>query len=301
VCETSACRKRSDTTERNIVRGLLAWLTGVTSLSERAKKNGIHRTTFSRRFGRVSAGAQEMPLGQLPDTLVLVLDGTRIAFDLVVLIAYEYTSHQPLAWAFVEREKFETWGQFLMAIERKHAVHAFVSDGQKGLKKAIALLFPQALHQRCIAHVVRLSLAWLTKRPQSEAGRELRALVCSLHRVKTNEEALQWETDILNWDERYAVFLSDKSINPATGRKWYTHRKLRAVRSLVLNALPDLFCYTKDARIPNTTNNVEGGINSPLKELLGRHRGITRKQKMLLVSQYLYNRRRGKLPTRNAT
>jgi transposase-like protein len=242
-----------------------------------------------------------MPLRQLPDTLVLVLDGTRIAFDLVVLIAYEYISHQPLAWAFVEREKFESWGQFLMVIEQKHAVRAFVSDGQKGLKKAIALLFPQALHQRCIAHVVRLSLAWLTKRPQSEAGRELRSLVSTLHRVKTNGDALQWEEDILNWDERHATFLSDKSINPATGRKWYTHRKLRAVRSLVLNALPDLFRYTNDARIPNTTNNVEGGINSPLKELLSRHRGITKKQKMLLVSQYLYNRRREKLPTRNAT
>lgn len=300
-CETSACRKRSDTATRNTVRGLLAWLTSVAALSDHAKKRGIHRTTLSRRFGRIAVMVRDIPLRQLPETLVLVLDGTKIASDLVVLILYEYTSNQPLAWTFVEREKFETWGQFLMTIERVHSVHAFVSDGQKGLKKAIHLLFPDALHQRCIAHVVRLSLAWLTKRPQSEAARELRSLIGILHAVKTEEDARQWEADILRWDARHAVFLSDKSINPATGRKWYTHRKLRAVRSLVLNALHDLFRYTTDACIPNTTNSVEGGINSPLKELLGRHRGITKEQKKLLVSQYLYNRRTRKLPTRNAT
>jgi transposase-like protein len=237
----------------------------------------------------------------LPNTLVLILDGTRIAPDTVVLIAYEDTSNQPLAWAFVEREKFETWGDFLMPIEQEYSVHAFVSDGQKGLKKAIRFLFHDALHQRCVAHIVRLSLSWLTKHPQSEAAQELRSLVGALSRVITEDDARWWEADLNNWDKQHADFISHKSINQITGRKRFTHRKLRAVRSLVLNALPDLFRYTKDVRIPSTTNRVEGGINSPLKELLHRHRGITKEQKMVLVSQYLYHRRTEKLPTRNAT
>lgn len=301
ACGISACRKRSDTAERNTERGALNWLTDFVSLTKRAKQQGVHRTTLSRRFERIVIKAKTIPLRLLPKSLVIILDGTKIAPNTIVLVAYEYISKQPLAWAFVEREKFESWGDFLMPIEQTYPVHAFVSDGQKGLKKAISLLFPDALHQRCIAHVVRLSLSWLTKHPQSEAARELRSLVCTLGSVVTEDDAKQWEADLLAWDKRHAEFLAQKSINLVTRRKPYTHRKLRAVRSLILNALPDLFRYTKDARIPSTTNDVEGGINSPLKDLLHRHRGITKEEKMVLVSQYLYNRRMKKSPTRNAT
>lgn len=281
--------------------GVLNWLTDFISLSRQAKKRGVHRTTLSKRFGRANVKAKTIPLRSLPESLTIVLDGTKIAPNTILLVAYEYLSKQPLAWAFVEREKFESWGDFLMPIEQTYPVHAFVSDGQKGLKKAIKFLFPDALHQRCIAHVIRLSLSWLTKHPQSEAARELRSLVCVLSSVVTGDDAQQWGADLLAWDKQHAKFLAQKSINLVTGRKPYTHRKLRAVRSLILNALPDLFRYTKDARIPSTTNDVEGGINSPLKELLHRHRGITKEEKMVLVSQYLYSRRARKSPTRNAT
>jgi hypothetical protein len=261
----------------------------------------VHRTTLSRRFGRLTPKAKDVPLKPLSASLVIVLDGTKIAPDTILLVAYEHTSLQPLMWAFVRQEMFETWGEFLLPIEQEYVVHAIVSDGQKGLKKAIRLLFPSALHQRCVAHVVRLSLSWLTKHPQSEAARELRTLVCVLPSVVSEEDAQRWETELRAWDTRHAPFLIQKSVNPVTGRKQYTHRKLRAVRSLILNALPDLFRYTTDARIPSTTNDVEGGVNSPLKELLHRHRGITKEEKAVLVSQYLNNRRTEKVPTRDAT
>jgi len=110
-----------------------------------------------------------------------------------------------------------------------------------------------------------------------------------------------WTKLLKRWDKRHVAFLGEKTLNPETRRKWYTHRKLRAARSLVFNALPDLFHYTTRKHIPNTTNHVEGGINAPLKELLGRHRGITAAQKEFLVSQFLYARRKPKSPTRNAT
>lgn len=261
----------------------------------------MHRTTLSRRFRHAQERLERIPLRPLPRALVLVLDGTKIAPRLAALIAYEHRSNQPLAWAFVERETFAAWHRFLGKIKDRYAVAAVVSDGQKGLKKALLLLVPTARRQRCVAHVVRRSLALLTRRPQSEAGQELRQLVCALGQVKVRRGAVRWRAALLQWDARHALFLAEKSINPTTGRRWYTHRKLRAVRSLLLNALPDLFHYTADARIPNTTNEVEGGINAPLKELLGRHRGITVQNKRLLVSHFLYGRRMKKSPTRNAT
>jgi Transposase, Mutator family len=301
VCEKSGCRKRADTARRNLMRLRDRWLSGFVSLSELAKKKNAHRTTLSRRFARLPDRAEKVPLRRLPRELVLVLDATRIAPDLVTLVAYEQGSRQPFAWMFAERECFGSWYPFLLRIAGSRTVLAVVSDGQKGLKKAAKLLLPSSRRQRCVAHVVRLSLSWLTRRPQSDAGRALRVLVCGLGAIRTRKQAARWEESALRWDRQYAGFLGEKSVNPETGRRWHTHRKLRAVRSLVMNALPDLFHYVTDRRIPNTTNGVEGGINAPLKELLHRHRGITNRQKRSLVSRFLYGRRKEKSPTRNAT
>ena len=189
--------------------------------------------------------------------------------------------------------------QLLSHVQERFMPHALVSDGQKGLQKAIKMIFPGITHQRCLAHVIRLSLAWLTRNPQTDAGKDLRVLVRELARVKAENQAAFWHSAFSSWHQQYGEFLKEKSCNPETNRKWHTHRKLRAVRSLVLNALPNLFWFVSDKHIPNTTNAVEGGINSPLAELLHRHRGITEAQKKSLVRRFLYARRKKKLPTRN--
>ena len=191
--------------------------------------------------------------------------------------------------------------KLLLHVHQRFIPRALVSDGQKGLRKAVKTIFPSIPHQRCLAHIIRLSLAWLTRNPQTDAGKDLRILVRELAQVKTESATKIWRSSFVEWDTHYEEFLKERSVNPATGRKWYTHRKLRAVRSLIVNALPNLFWFTVDSHIPNTTNAVEGGINAPLAELLHRHRGITEEQKKALVRRFLYARRKKKLPTQNAT
>jgi len=274
---------------------------GVASLTSLAKNIGVHRTTLSRRFGSLDVPPSPVPLCSFTHPPVLVLDGTTISKITVLIIVYNTISDQPLAWSFVLREKFDVWHTLLMRIAVRYQPHAIVSDGQKGLLKAAKAIFPHTPHQRCLAHVIRLSLAWLTRNPQTSAGQELRILIRNLAQVKTPAHANAWRESFALWNAYYEEFLKEKSVNPATGRKWYTHRKLRAVRSLVLRALPNLFWFTIDDRIPNTTNAVEGGINAVLAELLHRHRGITEQQKKALVTRFLYARRRRKSPTRNAT
>jgi putative transposase len=274
---------------------------GVASLTSIAKNIGIHRTTLSRRFNIIDSPSSPIPLRPLDHPPVIVLDGTAISKTTVLIVAYDTISNQPLAWSFVSHEKFDVWHALLIHISASHKPHAIVSDGQKGLLKAVKTIFPNVPHQRCLAHIIRLSLAWLTRNPQTLAGLELRILIRNLALVKTPVEASAWRASFLLWNVHYESFLKEKSVNPATNRKWYTHRKLRAVRSLVLNALPNLFWFTGDANIPNTTNTVEGGINAVLAELIHRHRGITEQQKKALVRRFLYARRKKKSPTRNAT
>jgi hypothetical protein len=300
-CHRGQYWKRVDVTIRNRNKLKDSWLLGVASLTSIAKRLGVHRTTLSRRFAASDIQSSPIPLHSLVHPPVLVLDGTAISKNTVVIIAYDIISSQPLAWSFVSYERFDVWHPLFIRIAVRHQPHAIVSDGQKGLIKAAKAIFPHIPHQRCLAHIIRLSLAWLTRNPQTFAGKELRILVRTLSRAKTPKEADRWQESFILWNARHEEFLKEKSVNPATGRKWHTHRKLRAVRSLILHALPNMFWFTKDARIPNTTNAVEGGINAVLAELLQRHRGITEKQKKALVTRFLYARRKRKLPTRNAT
>lgn len=300
-CRHGQCRERSDVANRNRNQLKDRWMLGVASLASLARNIGIHRTTLSRRLNILDIPPALVPLRQLTHPPILVLDGTAISKNTVLIVAYDTISSQPLAWSFVSHEKFDVWHALLVHISAYHKPHAIVSDGQKGLIKAAKMIFPGIPHQRCLAHIIRLSLAWLTRSPQTLAGQELRILIRNLALAKTSGKAEAWRSSFLLWDACYESFLKEKSINPATNRKWYTHRKLRAVRSLVLNALPNLFWFTRDALIPNTTNAVEGGINAVLAELLHRHRGITEEQKKALVRRFLYARRKKKLPTRNAT
>ena len=143
-----------------------------------------------------------------------------------------------------------------------------------------------------MAHVIRFALSRLTRNPKTEAGRHVRNIIHTLSDVHDEVSMYTFIERFQQWDEVYADFLKEKSYNPHTGRRWYTHKKLRSVRSHIKNSIPHLFHYLSDSDIPRTTNDLEGGINSPLSELLRRHRGIRKRFKRLLVSLYLLERRK---------
>lgn len=291
-CKNTSTRRRKDVSDINTQKLKNNWLKGVKSLSDIAKQKGVHRTTLSRKFSSISNKTRLNKLKPLPKKLILILDGKNISKNDILILSYEYLSKQPFAWMFDKKENFDSWYLLLNRIKKDYVVEAVVSDGQKGLIKAVKTVFGDIPHQRCVVHIKRFCLSRLTLNPKTEAGKELRVLVCGLTKVKTKSEAFSWKKTFLNWDKKYKDFLKEKSINPLTNKSWYTHRKLRAVRSHIKNSLDNIFLYTENINISNTTNCVEGGINSPLTELLWRHRGITKDQKRELVLSYLSARRK---------
>jgi hypothetical protein len=94
-----------------------------------------------------------------------------------------------------------------------------------------------------------------------------------------------------NWYEIYKDFLDEKSISSTTGELHYTHPRIRtAYRSLRTN-LPYLFTYKnyKKLNIQNTTNALEGGVFSHMKNMISLHRGLSKSLKLNLVDYYLVN------------
>ncbi|MFH1522549.1 MAG: transposase, partial [Patescibacteria group bacterium] len=71
------------------------------------------------------------------------------------------------------------------------------------------------------------------------------------------------------------------------GRWWYTHKLLRRTRSLVKNALPDMFHYLDNPNIQKSSNGLESQF-SYLKNNLKIHRGLSQKSRENFVRWYYY-------------
>ena len=83
-------------------------------------------------------------------------------------------------------------------------------------------------------------------------------------------------------DISYKDYLSER--NEQGG---YCHKSMRSAMRSIKAASPWLFTTQEyeSLNIPNTTNNIDGGVNPKLKELVRNHRGmnIQRRNKLLQV------------------
>lgn len=174
---------------------------------------------------------------------------------------------------------------------------SITSDGGKGLNTAVNLIYPDIPHQRCVVHVRRQGLVWLTRTPKTVPGQQLKPLIQELSKIETWEQANQWTKAILDWEHKWNSFLKQRTYFPGTRRWWYTHRSLRKVRSLIIYAIPDLFHYLDDSFIPKTSNGLEGRFGS-LKNHYRQHRGLSKKRREAYLAWYLTVVINGEKPTR---
>jgi len=211
---------------------------------------------------------------------------------LLALIGLADNRH--LVWSFAPRETSGSWFALLASLPVPTVV---VCDGHSGLMPILRALWPTTAIQRCHFHVLKLARVYLTLRPRTSAGRELQALLWTLTSCRTHQAREVFQNKFETWCRRHEILLSERSRSiDERGRKhwWYTHKKLRGVRSLLVHALPNLFTFLDYPGCPNTTNAVEGGVNAQIAEALRLHRGLHLHQKQTLVSFILAKINQGK-------
>jgi transposase-like protein len=166
-------------------------------------------------------------------------------------------------------------------------IESITTDGHKSILKAIKNAVPEAKVQRCLVHIQRMCLLWLTRYPKHIAGQELRNIVLKLLKIQTQNDKLSWVQEFENWYENHKIYINEKTINQETDRYWYTHKLLRRSYSTIKSALPNMFHYLKNSNIPRTTNGIEGFF-SHLKNHLDIHRGLTTKNRMNFIKWYIF-------------
>ena len=166
-------------------------------------------------------------------------------------------------------------------------IESITTDGHKSILKAIKKVMPDVVVQRCLVHIQRMCLLWLTQYPKHIAGIELRALVLMLQKIKTDNDRKFWTNQLEAWYKRHTAYLNEKTINQQTGRYWYTHKLLRRSYFTIKRALPNMFHFLSNSQIPATTNGIEGYF-SHLKNHLDLHRGLTTKHRINFIKWYVY-------------
>jgi len=158
-----------------------------------------------------------------------------------------------------------------------------VVDGRRGFLG----VFEDIPVQICQFHQIKRVTTYLTSRPRTEAGRELRALVLTL--TKTTEEVFTAALTV--WHTKWESFLNEKTEYAYTNgkKKWeHTHKNVFSAYHSLEKNLPYLFTYQKypELNIPNTTNSLDGSF-SALKKKLSVHHGLRKDRRYKVISKLL--------------
>ena len=106
-------------------------------------------------------------------------------------------------------------------------IESVTTDGHKSALKAIKKALPDVIIQRCLVHIQRMCMLWLTRFPKHSAAIELRAHVLLLLKIKTDNDRLWWTRELDAWHKKHKDYLNEKTFNEQTARYWYTHRLTR--------------------------------------------------------------------------
>lgn len=244
-----------------------------------------------RTFRRMASKFWKLwPLPRVVDEIhrVIFVDGIYIARNLVILIAC--SEEHVLSWHLARSENSASWSALLSRIAPPEMV---VSDGGSGFAKAVKSVWSEVKVQRCTFHAFCQVKRYTTSRPNLQAGKELCALAKELLHIKTLRNAEWWVERFMQWCDFWADFLDERSY--VDGKKVYTHERLRKARrslvSLVNNGT--LFTFldpklTVEEPLPSTNNRIEGAINSPLRDLLRQHRGMSTTRRVKAVFWWCY-------------
>lgn len=186
-----------------------------------------------------------------------------------------------LVWQVAPRETVEVYATCRERLESLgFKILAAVMDGKPGL----AEVFQDVPVQMCQFHQIAIVTRYLTRQPKLPAGQELKQLAHSL----TKSDAGTFTTQLQSWHQKWQSFLQEKSYNPLTRRRFYTHRRLRSAYHSLEKHISHLFVYLQypELKIPNTTNSLDG-VFSHVKNMLRIHRGLKVQRKMKLIDELL--------------
>lgn len=256
------------------------YVSGKQTLVQLGERHGRSHVTIRRRLDKVVVAETTIT----PEPTVVITDTTFWGHDYGVCVFRSHDLKRNIWWNEVASERMAHYLYGRQILESQGwKILAAVVDGRRGFLN----VFKDIPVQICQFHQIKQVTKYLTRKPKTEAGKELRALVLTL----TKSDEATFTKALEAWHEKWHSFIEEKTVDTFLSgkKKWYyTHKKVRsAYRSLKTN-LPHLFTYLKypELNMPNTTNDIDGSF-SALKKKVAAHHGLRKDRRYKVISQLL--------------
>lgn len=154
-------------------------------------------------------------------------------------------------------------------------------DGSLQQLKYLKEAWSNLIIQRCLVHIQRQGLSWLRQKPKRIESIELRDLLLKVLYIKTKEQSENFIKGFKQWESRFGI-----SLISSTNRGKVFSDLLRT-RSMIINALPNMFNYLENPEICRTTNALEGYFGR-LKGKYRVHRGLSPSKRKNYFRWYFY-------------
>jgi AraC-like DNA-binding protein len=262
------------------------WVIGRRTFLQIADKSGYSERTLKRYFHHY---LREAPMLKVrpSEKVNLLIDGTYFSNNLCLIVYRDQRIKYTQLYRLSDGEWYEELKEDLQnLIALGVQIQSITCDGHRALLKAVKKVCKEVVLQRCIIHLQRMCRIWLTSRPKSEAGIELRRIVSQVHTINDRQQCSLWLVTLHNWHQRHQQYLNEKTYNTA-GKYWYKHKLLRRSFHVITRALPNMFQYLDNPLIPRSTNPLESFFGH-LKTHITIHRGLSKINRRLFIQWYLY-------------
>lgn len=245
------------------------WIIEGYTFRQLAQQSGHSRATIQRI---INYWLSQWPAfaGDLSSCRYLVLDGTFMERPKGLFVAMNGEDYSVVHGVVDVTEGPRDLRRFCHALAKRGArPKAATIDGNPHLTNTLRQFWPEIIIQRCLVHIQRQGLSWCRRNPKRTDAKQLRKIFLKVTSIHTTAERDRFLSQVHQWEDRYGHRIA---IAPEKGRVF---SDLKRARSMLLAALPHMFHYLNDPRIPTSTNGLEGYFGR-LKQRYRQHRGLAK-------------------------
>lgn len=219
--------------------------------------------------------------GSLEGVKYVVFDGTFLHRPKSVFSLMEAQSNTIISGTYGvnENSKADLKAFFVPLKRRGLSPLSCTTDGNPQVIQMLRSLWPKITIQRCLVHVQRQGLSWCRRFPRRADAKTLRAIFRDVMNIATKDGRDLFLARVAAWESVYGRAIATRR---ERGRVF---SDIKRARSMLLKALPDMFHYLDDRRIPASTNGLEGYF-SRLKGHYRHHRGLNPEKRYSYFSWY---------------
>lgn len=212
----------------------------------------------------------------------IILDGTYINHRTGLYVVMDGKDHKIIYGDYGISETGRHLKIFYSHLQNK-GLNPFSAtiDGSLQQLKYLKEAWESLIIQRCLVHIQRQGLSWLRQKPKRRDAVELRDLLLQVLYIKTKEQSNNFIKGFKLWEDRFGSGLTGST------NRGKVFSDLLRTRSMILNALPDMFNYLENSEISKTTNALEGYFGR-LKQKYRLHRGLSPRKRRNYFRWYFY-------------